>query len=140
MSVLTRATEALRELEEELAHQPSMAGDETSARLAERIRGVRRILSGDEVQWVGTTDAKRLLGLVSENTVKAWARTGRVRSGVQPNGRIQVLLDDVLRRREETEGLSAFGGEDLTEDELEELERDRPGTYPWEREQAARAG
>jgi len=140
MSVLTLATDALRELEEELVQQPLAADREASARLAERIRHVRHLLSANDAQWIGTTEAKRLLGLGSENTVKAWARSGRLRSRVQPNGRIQVLLDDVLRRREGAEGVSAFGGEDLTEDELEALERGRPGTYPWERGQASRAG
>src|SRR5688572_25511128 len=119
MNVLTRATDALRELEEELGRRPVGTGDD-SADLAERIRAVRRLLSGDGVQWIGTTEAKRLLGLGSENTVKAWARAGRLRSRVQPNGRIQVLLDDVLHLREAAEGVSAFGGDDLTEEELEE--------------------
>ncbi len=139
MSVLTRATDALLELEAELARRPAAAGDD-GADLAERIRAVRLLLSAEDAQWVGTTEAKRLLGLGSENTVKAWARSGRLRSRVQPNGRIQVLLDDVLQLREAAEGVSAFGGEDLTEEELEELHRSRPGTLPWEREPAARAG
>lgn len=105
-------------------------------RLAERLRAVRRLLSTDEARWVGTTEAKRLLGLGSENTVKAWARTGLLRSRTLPNGRTQVLLDDVLRRREEREGLSAIGGDDLTEEELRVLREARPGTNPWEREKA----
>ncbi len=140
MSVTTGAAGALHELEKELVRNPSMVGGETSLRLAERIREVRRMISGEDARWVDTAEGKRLLGLVSEKTIEAWARAGFLRSRPQPNGGIQVLLEDVLRRREETEGLSAFGGEDLTEDELEELERGRPGTYPWERDQAARAG
>jgi hypothetical protein len=139
MSVLTRATDALRELEEELARRKVGEGD-NSAEVAERIRAVRRLLSGEDAKWTGTTEAKRLLGLGSENTVKAWARAGVLRSRVQPNGRIQVLLDDVLYRREADEGLSAIGGDDLTEEELEELHQSQPGTYPWERESATRAG
>ena len=140
MSALTKATDALRDLEEELARHPLYAGGEDALRIADRIREVRRMLSREDAQWIGTTEAKRLLGLGSENTVKAWARSGRLRSRVQPNGRVQVFLDDVLRRREAAEGVGAFGGEDLTEDELEDLERSRPGRYPWEREQAARVG
>jgi hypothetical protein len=139
MSVLTRATDALRELEEELARRKIGEGDD-SAEVAERIRAVRRLLSGEDAKWIGTTEAKRLLGLGSENTVKAWARGGRLRSRALPNGRIQVLLDDVLYLREAAEGVSAFGGDDLTEEELEELHRSRPGTLPWEREPATRAG
>jgi hypothetical protein len=131
--------DALRELEEELAHRKIGEADD-SADVAERIRAVRRLLSGEDTKWIGTTEAKRLLGLGSENTVKAWARAGRLRSRVQPNGRIQVLLDDVLHRREAAEGVSAFGGDFLTEEELEELHRSRPGTLPWEREPAAQTG
>jgi hypothetical protein len=91
------------------------------------------LLSSEGVRWVGTTEAKRLLGLGSENTVKAWARLGLLRSRRLPNGRVQVLLDDVLRRREETEGLSAIGGHDLTEEELRIMRETRPGSNPWER-------
>jgi predicted site-specific integrase-resolvase len=48
-------------------------------------------------RWIGTTRAKRLLGVGSENTVKAWVRYGYLRGRVLPNGRTQVRLDDVLR-------------------------------------------
>ena len=134
MAILDEATSALREIEAELL-RPTQGGLD-SVRLAERLRAVRKLLSKDEARWVGTTEAKRLLGLGSENTVKAWARMGLLRSRTQPNGRIQVLLDDVLRRREEHEGLSAIGGDDLTEEELRILREARPGTNPWERERA----
>src|SRR6266542_3713055 len=115
MSVLTRATDALRELEEELAKYPLYAGGEDALRIADRIREVRRMLSREDAEWIGTTEAKRLLGVGSENTVKAWAKMGFLRSRTQPNGRIQVLLDDVLKEREAREGLSAIGGRDLTD-------------------------
>jgi hypothetical protein len=61
---------------------------------------------------------------------------GLLRSRTQPNGRVQVLLDDVLRDREAAEGLTAFGGGDMTEAELEAEHQARPGTLPWERESA----
>lgn len=131
MSVLTRAIDVLRSLELDLAQQPAMAGGETSLQLAERIRDVRRLLSGDDAQWIGTTEAKRLLGVGSENTVKAWARAGRLRSRTQPDGRIQVLLDDVLGRREVVEGLTAIDiGEDISQEELDQLMRNSPPLYP----------
>jgi hypothetical protein len=139
MSALTRASAALRELEEELANRKIGEGT-NGTEVAERIRAVRRLLSGEDAQWIGTTEAKRLLGVNSENTVTAWARSGLLRSRVQPNGRIELLLDDVLYRREADEGLSAFGGDFLTEEELEELHQSRPGTLPWEREPNTRAG
>jgi hypothetical protein len=131
MSILQDATNALHEIEAEL-REPT-AGGVDSVRLAERIRGVRRLLSAQEAQWIGTSEAKRLLGVGSENTVKAWARLGLLRSRLLPNGRTQVLLDDVLRRREETEGLSAIGGDELTVEELRGQRESRPGTNPWER-------
>src|SRR5438552_17539069 len=102
MSILQDATNALHEIEAEL-REPTPGGP-GSVRLAERIRGVRRLLSAQEAQWVGTSEAKRLLGVRSENTVKAWARLGLLRSRLLPNGRTQVFLDEVLRRREEPEG------------------------------------
>ena len=130
MSILQDATRALHDIEAELREPPASGLD--SVRLAERIRGVRRLLDSPEAHWVGTTEAKRLLGINSENTVKAWARLGQLRSQLLPNGRVQVLLDDVLRRREETEGLSAIGGDELTAEELQSLHASRPGTNPWE--------
>jgi hypothetical protein len=131
MSVLTKAIGALRELEEELAATEPMRGGADSVRLAEKIRAVRALLSEGHAQWVGTTEAKRLLGVGSENTVKAWARSGRLRSRSLPNGRLQVLLDDVLRRRELTEGLTAIDrGEDISPEELDQLMGQAAPLYP----------
>jgi hypothetical protein len=131
MNVLTKATEALRALEEELVATEPMSGGANSVRLAERIRAVRALLSQEDAQWVGTTEAKRLLGVGSENTVKAWARSGRLRSRALPNGRLQVLLDDVLRRREFSEGLTAIDrGDDISPEDLEQLTRHAAPLYP----------
>jgi hypothetical protein len=137
VSALTTATDALRELEEELAKYPLYAGGENAVRMADRIRDVRRLLSREEAEWIGTAEAKRLLGVGSENTVKAWAKMGLLRSRTQPNGRIRVLVDDVLREREEREALTAVGGRDLTDEELEALHRSRLGTLPWDRDQSS---
>ena len=97
------------------------------------------LLSPEGACWVGTTEAKRLIGVGSENTVKAWARLGLLRSRTLPNGRTQVLLEDVLRRRAEDEALLAADGDDLTPAELKDLESARPGTSPWQRRGAPRA-
>jgi hypothetical protein len=94
------------------------------------------MLSAEDAQWVGTTEAKRLLGVGSENTVKAWARLGLLRSRTLANGRIQVALDDVIRRREERDALTAIGGDELSPEELRILREERPGKYPWERMKA----
>ena len=48
-------------------------------------------------QWIGTTRAKRLLEVGSENTIKNWVRYGYLRARRLPNGRIQVLRSDVIR-------------------------------------------
>ncbi|HET7769172.1 MAG TPA: hypothetical protein VFN74_10405 [Chloroflexota bacterium] len=49
--------------------------------------------------WIGTTHARRLLDVGSENTIKNWVRYGYLRGRRLPNGRIQVLLEDVRRIR-----------------------------------------
>jgi hypothetical protein len=131
MARLDAVTDKLRRLEGDLRGTPrgGLDPDETEDRVAE----ILALLSPERVCWLGTTEAKRLLGVGSENTVKAWARLGLLRSRTLPNGRTQVLLDDVLRRRAEDEALVAIGGDDLTPEELEVLEATRPGTNPWER-------
>src|SRR5207249_2000557 len=134
-----KATDALRALEEELARYPLYAGGADALYIADRIREVRRMLSREEPRWISATQAKRLLGVSSENTVNSWAKMGLLRSRTKPNGRIQVLLDDVLNERQAREELTAIGGEDLTEEELEDLHRSQPGTLPWERGQASEA-
>lgn len=132
MSVIQRLVDDLRAIEGALLAAPdSTALDPTS--VAQRLHRVVAMLAGEEARWVGTTEAKRLLGLSSENTVKAWARSGLLRSRTRPNGRVQVLLDDVLERRAESDDLTAVGGDDLSPDELHRLREARPGTNPWER-------
>jgi hypothetical protein len=133
MSILTEATSTLRAIESELLSSDRQGcGDVAS--MAQRIHRVVDLLSSEDAQWVGTTEAKRLLGVSSENTVKAWARLGLLRSRTLPNGRIQVLLDDVLQRRAENEELMAIGGDEFSPDELRILRETRPGTNPWQRE------
>jgi hypothetical protein len=132
VSILEEATGSLRAIESELLTYDREDGVD-AARIAERIHHVIELLSSEDARWVGTTEAKRLLGVSSENTVKAWARLGLLRSRTLPNGRVQVLLDDLLFRREEREGLAAIGGEDLSAEELRSLRESRPGTTPWER-------
>src|SRR6266508_1727340 len=117
MSRLDTATRRLRELEAALRATPRGGFDPDAA--ADRVADVLALLSPEEARWIGTTAAKRLLGVGSENTVKAWARLGLLRSCTLPNGRTRVLLDDVLRRRAEDEALLAIGGDDLTPEELQ---------------------
>jgi hypothetical protein len=90
MSVLAQVIRELRDVERDLQDRPL---------LARRIRESVAILEGEGAQWIGTTKAKRLLGLGSENTIKAWARLGLLRSRYEPNGRLKVRLDDVLAQK-----------------------------------------
>ena len=138
MSTLEAATTALRDLEVLLRTTPP--GELDPIALADGARAVQHLLAGDEARWIGTTTAKRLLGVGSEQTVKAWARLGLLRSRHRPHGRIQVLLDDVLRRRAENEALLTIDGEELTPDELHSLKDERPGRNPWERAEAEQRG
>jgi hypothetical protein len=132
MSILEEATRSLRSIESELLAS-SQDGPVDVARIAEQIKRVIEMLSVEDAQWIGSTEAKRLLGLGSENTVKAWARLGLLRSRTLANGRVQVLLDDVLNRRIESEDLAALEGDELSPDELHALRETRPGMTPWQR-------
>ena len=132
MSVIQRLVDDLRAIEGELLGASDAAVLEPAS-VAQRLHRVVALLADEEARWVGTTEAKRLLGLSSENTVKAWARSGLLRSRTRPNGRVQVLLDDILERRAESEDLTAVGGDELSPDELRRLRETRSGTNPWER-------
>jgi hypothetical protein len=125
---------ALRELEPEL-RAPTGWGPQ-ALRLADRLKEVRKLLAEQETHWISVSEARRLLGASSKDTVTTLVQMGLLKSRTLPNGRMQVPLDDVLRERQAWEELSAFGGEDLTEEELEMMHQAQPGTNPWERNQA----
>jgi hypothetical protein len=133
VSVLQGAIDILRGIETELLSS-GQEGCLDATRLAESIHRVVELLSGEDAQWIGTTEAKRLLGVSSENTVKAWARLGLLRSRTLPNGRVQILLEDLQNRQAEMEDVAAIGGDELSPDELRTLRESRPGTTPWQRD------
>jgi hypothetical protein len=87
---------------------------------------------GDDARWVGMTEAKHLFGVESEQTVEAWASLGLLHSRKLSNGHIEVLLDDVLRRRAENEALAAIDREELTAEELRILNEEHVGKNPLE--------
>lgn len=89
-SILDRVVQDLRSVEMELQDRPA---------IAKRVRDIAQLLQQEDARWIGTTKARRFLGVRSENTVKAWARLGVLRSRQEPNGRIKVSLEDVLARR-----------------------------------------
>ena len=80
---------------------------------ADEVRAIRLLLTDDRQRWIGTVEAQRLLGVKSVNTVKAWARLGLLRSKQEPNGRLKVHLDDILRQRQTREDLGAMGSVEL---------------------------
>ena len=131
MSTVQDALTALESLEQTVR----AAAPETidPAAIAERIREIRCALSPEEARWISIAEAKRLLGVQWERTIETWSRLGLLRSRMQPDGRLEVLLDDVLYRREENQGLLAIGGDDLTPEELRILTEERPGRNPWDR-------
>ena len=80
--------------------------------LRDEVRAIRLLLADPERHWIGTVEAQRLLGVKSINTVKAWARLGLLRSRREPNGRLKVHLEDVLREARAQRELEALGGID----------------------------
>ncbi len=131
MSVLQDIDAELAALDRDLA-----VGDLAPAvaeRLRDRVAALRRRVGAPDAVWIGTTDAKRLIGVKTEHTIKAWARLGLLRSRTLPNGRVQVHLDDVRRRAAEREALTTPWDGPMTDEELDVLAETRPGTPPWKR-------
>ena len=105
--------------------------------LRDEVRAIRLLLADPERHWIGTVEAQRLLGVKSINTVKAWTRLGLLRSRREPNGRLKVHLDDVLREAHAQRELEALGGidEPLPPEAWEALRRqDAPGSAAITRE------
>ncbi len=50
-------------------------------------------------------------------------------------GRWRIPLAEVLRLRATQQALTDVGGEDLSQDELDDLATSRPGAFPWQRAQ-----
>ncbi|HEY7065611.1 MAG TPA: hypothetical protein VII06_29320 [Chloroflexota bacterium] len=131
MSTHHEATDVLRDVKTYLASAPQ--GELDSWRVETLVRDALRLLQHEEPQWVSAAEAKRLLGIELDSAVPYWAEMGWLRSRTAPDGSLQVRLDDVLYRRMEREGLLAFGGDEMTPEELRILAEGRPGKNPWER-------
>ena len=130
---LQQVVSELRAIEADLRN----GGDREAA--AGRLHLIaRRLEDGEESDWIDTTEAKLLLGVEWEKTIEAWARLGRFRSRRLPGGSLQVRREDILRGREIDDALAAFGGEDLSPEELRVLTESRPGTVPWQRRHVGR--
>lgn len=91
-----------------------------------------------------STEATRLLGIRSSNTVLSWCRRGYVH-GVKRGSRTMIPLSEVeriqegdqvrmIRALDELHGQAEDIGSDegMTDEEMESLHQSRPGVLPWE--------
>jgi hypothetical protein len=133
VGVLAEARRRLNELEQQLTDAALPA--DIDAKLRHQVESIRELIADPSAEWIGTTEAKRLLGLKTEHTVKAWARTGLLRTKFAPNGRTLVALEDVLRRAHESDALTTPWDVPTSDDEATTLQQTRRGTTPWRRGQ-----
>ncbi len=125
----------------ERAREAARAGDLTAV-LRELDQAVASL---DDDRLLTTTEAARLLGIRSPNTVLAWCRTAYIR-GIKRGGRTMIPLSEIERIRggnpvraikvadQLHDRAAALGGDaDMSEEELEQLHAGRPGRLPWER-------
>jgi hypothetical protein len=132
MSTIHGATTTIDELTALLRATPQGCLDRDDV---DRLEALVRRLHRDEQQWVSPADAKDILGVTHDGTVPYLIRHGHLRHRTTADGHPQVRLVDVLYERLVREVLAAFGGDELTEEELGILKETRPGTNPWEREE-----
>ncbi|HZS91635.1 MAG TPA: hypothetical protein VFE42_29620 [Chloroflexota bacterium] len=93
-----------------------------------------RALSSPDENYVGTEQARKLLGVRSVNTVKRWLELGILAGRWdERSGRWQIPLAEVLRLRGMQRSLAEAEGDDLSTEELEALSTTRSGTFPWQR-------
>jgi len=103
----------------------------------EHVRPIREAayrLARHEACWIRVEDVYSLMGAIVPGSMEYWVDHGLLRGRTEPDGSLSIRLDDVLYRRAESEGLMAFGGEEMTEEELRILNEARPGRNPWDRE------
>lgn len=100
-------------------------------------------LDGDRL--LTTTEAAEMLHIRSVNTLKALCRHGDI-AYVMRGNRMMVPLSEIERVQENPvvrgirasdrvhDELEGFGGDGLTEQQMEDLHASRPGVLPWERQ------
>ena len=106
----------------------------------EHVRPVEEMayrLAREEPCWVPEADAYPLMGATVPGSIAYHAQRGYLRGRTESDGSLSIRLDDILYRRAQTEGLMAFGGDEMTEEELRILRESRPGRNPWDREGAS---
>lgn len=94
-------------------------------------------LAREEPCWIPIADVYPLMGATVPGSIAYLVELGLLRGRAEPDCSLSIRLDDILYRRAEREGLMAFGGEEMTEEELRILRESRPGRNPWDREGAS---
>ncbi len=103
---------------------------------AVELEPVIRALTNNEANTIGTEQARKLLGVRSVNTVKRWIEVGMLAGQWDERaGRWRIPLAKVLRLRATQQALADVDGEDLSQDELDDLAASCQGTFPWQRAQ-----
>ena len=131
------------EIEQSLALLETAAATDANVKAAtDKLK--RALREADRRSLLTTAEAAAALGIRSINTVKRWVKIGYI-NGVQRNGRTMIPVSDVERIRDDDrvraqralsklqEEIADFGGDGLTDEEMEGLRATRPGRPPWEK-------
>lgn len=127
-----------REEAEAIARLAHERGDRETESRAKKI-----LAALNDKQLLTTGQAAEQLGLRSKNTVKAWAKSGRIASEMV-GSRYMIPLFEIIRMQETPiardaralESLHAEiadlgSDEGVSDEEMESLHRSRPGTLPY---------
>lgn len=133
---MSTAHEMTTELKEMLALLRSTPLDKLPIEYVRPVeQAAYRVARQDEPCWVPETDAYPLMGATVPGSIAYHVKLGLLRGRTEPDGSLSIRLDDILYRRAESEGLMAFSGDEMTEEELRILTESRPGKNPWDREE-----
>jgi hypothetical protein len=131
----------IAELRQTLTHALESA---EQGNVSETVRVLKAALQDvDRDRLLTTTEAAQLLGVCSINTVKAWCRSGYIK-GIVQGGRTLIPMAEIerIQEGERVRGVrtaerlhaesAALGGDaELSQEELDALDAERPGTLPW---------
>jgi malonyl CoA-acyl carrier protein transacylase len=102
--------------------------------VADELASVIETLASQNGAALNVEEARELLDAPSTRTIEYWLELG-IMEGTRDDvtGRWIVSLAEVPKRRRWIEDMTAFGGDDLTQEELDMLHETSIGTFPWER-------
>ncbi len=131
------------EIEQSLALLETAAATDANVKAAtDKLK--RALREADRRGLLTTAEAAAALGIRSINTVKRWVKIGYI-NGVQRNGRTMIPVSEIERIRDDDrvraqralsklqEEIADFGGDGLTDEDMEGLRATRPGRPPWEK-------